>query len=105
MSAGAARAARRIVPIDVELLLASGVAFSAVVRDLSTTGVFIVTERLLDIGAIVSLELHLPGADLLVQSRHRVSATVVRRAESGYGLVLLEPSSELVAAITVVAVR
>lgn len=56
----------------------------------------------LDVGAIVKLELQLPSADALAQSRHHVSAQVVRRTETGYDMTLLEPSPELIHAISAV---
>ena len=99
------RAARVVVPVDVEIELPSGDTFAAVVRDLSTTGLFVVTDHALEIGAVVRLELRLPGTNVLSQASHHASAKIVRRADTGYGMLMLEPSRELVAAIDAIAQR
>jgi len=80
-------------------------AFDAIVRDLSTTGLFVVTSHDLTVGADVTLALQLPDEDVLAQAIHRVAARVVRRAETGYGMLLREPSRELVDAIARLARR
>ena len=99
----AARAARIVVPIDLEVSVAGGPAFAAVARDISTTGLFIATGAELDLQTIITLDLHLPGETALAEARYSVSARVVRRTDAGYGVVLVEPSPALVAAITAVA--
>ena len=97
------RAERVVVAVDVEVYTPSGSYFSAVVRDLSTTGLFIVTKRELAIDTVVELQLELPGANVLAVSRHRVDAKIVRRGDRGYGLVFVSPPQELVAAIVALA--
>ncbi|MBS1120270.1 MAG: hypothetical protein H6Q90_2498 [Deltaproteobacteria bacterium] len=96
------RAARMIVPIDLELTVAGGVAFSAVARDISTTGLFVVTRAELALDTVVTIDIRLPGETVLVQARFGVSARVMRRTDAGYGVMFIAPSPELVAAIVVV---
>jgi hypothetical protein len=97
-----ARAARAVVPVDVTVGLDDGTSIQAVVRDLSTTGLFIALARPLVIGAELRLELRVPGADPLAVSRHRARARVVRHGDGGYGVVLVDPDPELVAAIATI---
>jgi hypothetical protein len=97
------RAPRKVVPVDVVVELPSGSFFSTVVRDLSTSGAFVVTKRDLEIGTIVSLELRVPAPGVVAPSSHRVNAKIVRRTELGYGLAFVGPSRELVTAIGKIA--
>jgi c-di-GMP-binding flagellar brake protein YcgR len=93
------RANRVVVPVDVTVELDDGSAVQAVVRDISTTGLFVVLLTTLEIDAEIKLELRIPSADDLEVTRHLAWARVVRRGEGGYGLVFLDPAHELVEAI------
>ena len=101
----ASRSPRVVIPIDVVVELPDGTKIVGIARDLSTSGAFIVIKLELATAAVVTLELNLPGADFLTQSRHRVSAQVVRCTDTGYGMTLLEPSPELFDAIAVLVER
>lgn len=92
-------AERVVVPADVEVRV-DGEAFAAIVRDLSATGVYIVTERELPIDAVVTIAIDLPDVAMLASTRFEVGARVVRRAYTGYGLLLIEPPRALVDAIS-----
>jgi hypothetical protein len=92
------RARRIVVPIDVEVE-AAGTRFAAVVRDVSTTGVFLLTERELPMSLFAKLVMRLPTRGSLDVVCHTVTAKVVRRTDSGYGMLLLYPEPALVAAI------
>lgn len=95
-----ARAARIVVPVDTILHLDDGSTIAAVVRDISTTGLFVPVELEIAIGAEVMLELRLPGiGDALATSKHRAWARVARKGQGGYGLELLDPEPALVEAI------
>jgi hypothetical protein len=93
------RSPRMVVPIDVVIELPNGSFFSAVLRDLSTTGAFVTTKRKLDEGATVSLELQLPSTLKLAQRSFRIDARLARRTELGWGLAFVAPPPELVAGI------
>jgi hypothetical protein len=95
------RAARVVVPVDATVELDDGTTCAAVVRDISTTGLFLVLDAPLATGAEITLTLGLPSKDdPLSISRHRAWAKVVRAAGGGYGLVFLDPEPELVEAIS-----
>jgi hypothetical protein len=94
-----ARAERKVVPVDVVVELPSGAFFSTVLRDLSTSGAFIVTRRPIEIGAIVSLELRVPDPGKLTQTTYRVGARIARRTDLGWGVAFVDASSELVDAL------
>jgi hypothetical protein len=81
--------------------LPGGGFFSTVLRDLSTSGAFIITKRQLDLETIVTLEMRIPAAGLVAQSSHRTNARVARRTDLGCGLAFIDASRELVAAISV----
>lgn len=105
LPANAPRIAQRVVvPADVIVRVGSD-SFSAIVRDLSTTGVYIVTERELAIDSTVTIELELPTADALAVSRHEVTAKIVRRADTGYGMLLVDPPPALVAEISALSTK
>lgn len=93
------RAPRRVVPIDVVVELDSGAFFSTTLRDVSTSGAFIVTKRALEVGTVLTLELKIPTTGTMSQSSHRVNARIARRTDVGCGLAFIDPSPELVAAI------
>jgi hypothetical protein len=95
------RAARVVVPVDATVELDDGTTVAAVVRDISTTGLFLVLDTPLATGSEITLTLGLPSKDdPLSISRHRAWAKVVRAAGGGYGLVFLDPEPELVEAIS-----
>ncbi|HEY4059524.1 MAG TPA: PilZ domain-containing protein [Kofleriaceae bacterium] len=96
---GEARAKRVVVPIDCVVELPDASFFSTVLRDVSTSGAFIVTKRKLEIEAIVTLEMRVPGATPASTASFTAKARVARRTEVGYGLQYVDPSKDLVAAI------
>ncbi len=100
----APRAERVVVPADVEVHHGDQV-FAAVVRDLSATGLYVITHRELAVDSIVTVVIELPRAGVLEVTRYEARARIVRRAYTGYGMLLLEPAAELVAAITALAPR
>lgn len=94
------RAARVVVPIDVTIELDDGALVKAVVRDVSTTGLFVFVDAAFEIGAEVTVTIGVPArGDALAASTHRAWARVARRGEDGYGLELLDPEPELVEAL------
>ncbi len=95
----APRAPRTVLPVDVVIELPSGAFFSTVLRDISTSGAFVITKRKLDVGDTVALALVVPERSSLRQSRHQVTARIARQSEVGYGLAFVEPSVALVAAL------
>lgn len=95
----APRAVRKVVPVDVVVELPTGAFFSAVLRDLSTSGAFVSTRRSLEIGSVVTLEVRLPGPTSLAQSSHRIDAKIARRTDVGCGLAFVAPPAEFVKAI------
>ena len=100
------RAARVVVPVDVTIELDDGTKVKAIVRDISTTGLFIVLADPLELGAELTCELGLPSRDdALAITRHRAWARVVRKGAGGYGLELLDPEPELVEAIGALTAR
>lgn len=99
------RAARVVVPVDVTIELDDGTQVEAMVRDLSTTGLFVLVKASLDLGAEVACELRLPGDDALVVIRQRAWAKVVRQGDGGYGLLLLDPDPELTEALAKVCAQ
>jgi hypothetical protein len=103
--AQAARIAERVVvPADIEVRVGTE-TFSALVRDLSTTGVYVVTEHEIPINALVTIAIELPAPGVLDVTRYEAAAKVVRRAYTGYGMVLLAPPAALVAAIAALGTR
>jgi hypothetical protein len=89
-----------VVPVDVYLAGEPERLFTAVSRDLSATGMFVVTKSTLAVGASVVLELELPGEDGLAVARQRVDAKVVRHTPGmGYGLEFVAPPAALIAVI------
>ena len=93
------RAERKVVPVDVVVELPNGSFFSTVLRDVSTSGAFIVTKRTIEPGKIVTLELRMPDPGKLTQTAHHVQARVARSTELGWGVAFVDASRELVAAL------
>lgn len=100
----APRAERVVVPADVEVRVGDEV-FAAVVRDLSTTGLYVITHREIAVDSVVTVAIEMPRAGVLEVTRYEARAKVVRRAYTGYGMLLLEPPAELVAAIAALSAR
>jgi hypothetical protein len=105
-SATVDRAPRIVVPIDVTIELANGSFFTTVLRDMSTSGAFVVTKRKLEIGATLGLELRLPTKDALDQQvTHQANAKIARQTDIGYGIQFVDPAPILVEAIVAVTDR
>lgn len=96
---GPLRAPRVVLPVDVVIELPTGAFFSTVLRDISTSGAFVVTKRKLDVGTTVALALVIPERDSLRQSRHEANARIARQSDTGYGLAFIDPSAALLAAL------
>ena len=96
---GPERAPRKVVPVDVVVELPSGAFFSTVLRDLSTTGAFVMTKRDLEVGTTVVLDLQLPRSKTLAQASYRIDARIARRSDLGCGLAFVDPPPEFVAAL------
>ncbi len=92
------RAPRIVVPVDVDVQIGA-TTFAAVARDVSTTGVFLLTDRDLPISTFAKLVMQLPTRGTLDVVRHTVTAKVVRRTDTGYGMLLIDPTPALVGAI------
>jgi hypothetical protein len=99
----APRAPRRIVPMDALVALPDGTTFSAVLRDVSTTGAFIVTKKLLAIGTTIRLEMKVPMTSTMMQVSHRTNAQIVRCSEIGVGVSFVGAPAELVALLDRIA--
>lgn len=93
------RARRIAVPIDVRLLLADGSRGDATSRDLSTTGLFVLTQVELAVDDELTIELLLPGKEAFTEDAFRAAARVARRDDDGFGLELVAPDPGLVAAL------
>src|SRR5262249_22526852 len=93
------RAPRTVVPVDVVVELPGGAFFSTVLRDISTSGAFIVTKRPLEVDMIVALEIRIPAPQGVQQASYRVNARIARRTNLGCGLAFLDAPPGLVAAI------
>jgi hypothetical protein len=93
------RAKRVAVSIDVRLYPERGGRIDAHSRDISESGVFVLTDAELAIGSSLAVELLLPGKEAFTEHEFRARARVVRRGDGGYGLELIEPVAELVLAI------
>ncbi|MDX2093616.1 MAG: PilZ domain-containing protein [Kofleriaceae bacterium] len=90
------RAPRKVVPIDVMVEMAGGSWFTTVLRDVSTSGAFILTKRPTELGALVSLELQLPTPGAITQVTHRTNAKIARRTDLGWGIAFVDCPAELV---------
>ncbi len=93
------RAARKVIAIDVMIELPTGGFFSTVVRDLSTSGAFVLTKRSVELGIELGLELRLPAPKSLKQITMRVSVRVSRWTALGWGVAFVDATPELIAAI------
>lgn len=93
------RAARMAVPLDAVVRTPDGASHAVVCRDISTSGVFILTDRGLPIGDVVELSLRTPTSEPWREQGHSARARVVRRESRGYGLELIEPPATLLAQI------
>ncbi len=100
------RAPRVVVPVDVVIELSNGAFFSTVLRDMSTSGAFVVTKRKLEVGATLGLELRIPTKDAPdAQVTHQATAKIARQTDIGYGLQFVDPTPVLVDAIVAVTDR
>jgi len=93
------RARRIALPIDVRVRGDSGSVIEAHSRDISTSGLFVITDAALTIGDELDIELRLPGSDPLSERGYSARARVVRREDSGYGIELIAPHAELIGAL------
>jgi hypothetical protein len=93
------RAHRIAVPIDIRLDLADGTFADGMSRDISATGLFVLTTAPLAIDSELAIVLLLPGEEAFTEHEYPCQARVVRQADDGFGLELLAPSVELVAAL------
>ena len=93
------RAPRIAVPLDVVVATPDGATHAVVGRDISATGLFVLSEQPLPVGELVELVLRTPTAEPWREARHAARARVVRRESRGYGLELVEPTAALLAAI------
>lgn len=93
------RAPRIAVPLDVVVTTPDGATHAVVGRDISATGLFVLSAQPLPVGELVELVLRTPTAEPWREARHGARARVVRRESRGYGLELVEPTAALLAAI------
>jgi PilZ domain len=98
-----ARPSRKSIPLDVQITGAS-FPFSGpsevVTRDLSKTGMFLVTDQALAVGGQLDLLVHLPGMEPLSVVELALEARVVRRADHGYGVEFVGLSDDATTLIT-----
>ena len=95
------RAPRISIPTDVGLratadLTVGDTPLTAVTRDVSATGMFIITETPLTIDSTIQLDLYLPGNEELSIVEFAITARVVRAANHGYGLEFVDPPAAAV---------
>jgi hypothetical protein len=96
------RARRIAIPIDVRLRHAN-TTIETHSRDISTSGLFVLTTATLEVGVEVDAILLLPGAEPFMEDEHACRARVARRAADGYGLELIAPPAALLAALAALA--
>jgi hypothetical protein len=89
------RATRVEVPLDAVVATADGTSHVVVCRDISATGIFVLTDEPLPLGEHVELVVRTPGGEPWREHHHRATARVVRRESRGYGLELVEPPASL----------
>lgn len=94
-----ARARRIAMPIDVRMHARSGAVIEAHSRDISTTGLFVITDATLSIGDELDIEVRLPDAEPISERGFMARARVVRKDRGGYGIELVTPREELVGAL------
>lgn len=92
--------ARRIpIPIDVHFTLADGSRVDGHSRDISTSGLFVILDAELPLHAELTAELLVPGDEPFSETEHTARVRVVRRDKDGYGVELVAPDKDLVAAL------
>lgn len=95
----APRARRIAIPIDLQLVLANGKRVDAHCRDISTSGLFVLTDAKLALGDALGVELLLPGKEAFTEDEYRSRARVAREAKGGYGIEFDAPDPGLIAAL------
>jgi hypothetical protein len=93
------RARRISIPIDLCLIKRDGTRITGHSRDLSTSGLFVLTEASLAVGDDLDVELMLPGGEAFTEDEFTVKARVARTCEDGYGIELVDPDASLLAAL------
>ncbi|MBS1124166.1 MAG: PilZ domain [Deltaproteobacteria bacterium] len=93
------RARRILIPIDVHLIRPDGTRVNGHSRDISTSGLFVITDAALAVGDALTIELLLPGEEAFTETVHRSRARVARHADGGYGIELIAPDAALIAAL------
>ena len=94
------RAPRKVVPVDAVVQLPSGQVFATVLRDVSTSGAFVMTKRPIEVDQVIKLEMRVPlPGKLSQQTLYRTTARIARVTEVGCGLAFVDASPELVAAL------
>ncbi len=93
------RARRMLLPADVRVSseeTGDDLALSAITRDLSTTGLFLVTETLVPVGTTLHISLQLPGDDEWSLCDLELTGRVVRQVDHGLGVDFVSPPAEAV---------
>ncbi len=93
------RARRIAMPIDLTLVLPDGTRISGHSRDISTSGLFVLTTTTLTLSSELGVELLLPGAEAFTEDEYKARARVARRAEGGYGIELVDADAALIKAL------
>ncbi len=93
------RARRISIPIDVRLILADGTKVDSHSRDISISGLFVLTRAKLAVNDEISVVLLLPSTEPFMEDEYPCRARVARQAEDGYGLELIAPNAALLAAL------
>jgi hypothetical protein len=92
------RARRIAIPIDITLQIGSR-TLTATSRDISTSGLFVLTDEPLDISTTLTVTLMLPGSEPFVEDEFTSRARVTRRAPGGYGIELVAADPSLLRAL------
>lgn len=94
------RAPRKVVPVDAIVQMTNGQHFATVLRDVSTSGAFVMTKRTFAVGDTVQLEMKVPLPNRPhVQTTHRTTARIARITDVGCGLAYVDPPFALVDAL------
>lgn len=94
------RAPRKVVPVDAVVEMKNGQHFATVLRDVSTSGAFVMTKRSFAVGDTVQLEMKVPiPGRLHAQTTHRTTARIARVTDVGCGLAYVDPPFALVDAL------
>ena len=93
------RARRIAIPIDIRLVLSDGTRIGGHSRDISATGLFVLTHVKLVVGEEITIELFLPGEEAFTEHEFRSRARIARSDEGGYGIELLAPQPDLIRAL------